>query len=104
MPHENETQAKDLGIEHTDRGFLHGSDIPSEYGGCIRAYESSAASGPHLWVHAECPENLNRPEGPVTSATVHLTLENATRLRDQLTYLIEHHYQVLARLQPGDQR
>lgn len=78
----------------TARGFQHHEPIPSEYGGEVRVYESSAASGPHIWLTATAPENLNDPEGNEVKAPLHLTLANATRLRDQLTQLIENHYQV----------
>lgn len=80
--------------EITPRGFQRHPPVPSEYGGHIETYESSAASGPHLWVNIECPVDLNNPAGAKKDATVHLTLENATLLRDQLTQLIENHYQV----------
>lgn len=68
----------------SDRGFKQGHQIESDYGGMIRAYESSAAEGPHVWVRIECPIDLNEPQGPMTDAVVHLTLENAIKLRDQL--------------------
>ncbi len=78
------------------RGFAHFDPIPSEYGGTIRAYESSSAMGPHVWVRTVCPFDLNDPEGPTTEAVAHLSLENVERLRDHLTWLIENHYQVVA--------
>ena len=74
------------------RGFTHLPEIPSNYGGHIRAYESSAASSPHLWVRIECPENPNAPDGPTREAVVHLTLDNARRLAEQLVYLVDTHY------------
>ena len=78
----------------TGRGFQRHAPVPSEYGGHIETYESSAASGPHLWVNIECPVDLNNPAGAKKDATVHLPLENAILLRVQLTQLIENHYQV----------
>lgn len=75
------------------RGFIQGTPIPSSYGGHIRAYESSAASHPHIWLHVECPVDLNNPAGPTKDAIAHLRLEEATRLRDQLTHLIDNHHQ-----------
>jgi len=77
----------------SDRGFQSHEPVPSEYGGHVSVYESSAASGPHIWLSAECPENLNDPEGDTIEAVAHLTLENAKLLRDQLTQLIDNHYQ-----------
>jgi hypothetical protein len=82
-----------LGPMISNRGFKHFEPVPS-YGGFMRVYESSAASGPHVWALIECPVDMNDCAGPTKEATVHLTLENAALLRDQLTYLIEHHYQV----------
>lgn len=76
------------------RGFKHMDPVPSSYGGYIRAYESSAATAPHIWVRTVCPANLNDRFGATVEAVAHLTLPNAIKLRSQLDYLIEHHYQV----------
>ncbi len=78
----------------TGRGFQRHAPVPSEYGGHVEVYESSAASGPHIWLNVECPANLNDPAGAFKEAVAHLTLDNATLLRDQLTQLIENHYQL----------
>ena len=78
----------------SDRGFAQMPEIPSEYGGSVRVYESSAAMGPHIWLEAKAPEDLNHPDGPMVEAPIHLTLDNAKLLRDQLTVLIDNHYQV----------
>ena len=78
----------------TERGFQRHAPVPSEYGGHVEVYESSAASGPHIWLNVECPASLNDPTGPTRDAVAHLTLESATLLRDQLTQLIENHYQL----------
>lgn len=77
----------------SDRGFARLPDIPSEYGGYVSVYESSAASGPHIWLHAEAPVNLNEPTGPTHEVTLHLTAENAWKLADQLRLLVRNHYQ-----------
>ena len=78
---------------YSSRGFKYLDPTPSTYGGHVAVYESSAASGPHLWVAVK-QDREARLDGRDTEATAHLTLEAATRLRDQLTYLIENHYQV----------
>jgi hypothetical protein len=80
-------------ITMSSRGFKRAEPVPSEYGGAVRVYESSSAMAPHLWVAVSCPADLNKPDGPEVEAVAHLTLDNARLLRDQLTYLIEHHYQ-----------
>lgn len=65
-----------LRYKMSDRGF---KAMPSIRGprGFVEVTESSLAEGPHLWVEAEGQ----------------LTLDEATHLRDQLDFLIEHHYQ-----------
>jgi hypothetical protein len=73
----------------SDRGFDSLPPIPSEYGGGVSVYESSAALGPHVWLRAT--EAMHgRPE---VEATLHLTAENAWRLADQLRALVRDHYQ-----------
>ena len=81
-----------LDFTRSARGFLRMTPIPGSYGGEVRAYESSSASRPHVWLAVEVPMDLNNPDtsGSV-EAIAHLTLENAARLRDQLSFLIQHH-------------
>lgn len=81
----------------SDRGFADLSAIPSEYGGHVTVSESSAASGPHLWLRAVAPVDLNDPDGPTHEAPIHLTAANAWRLAEQIRHLVEHHYQGDAR-------
>lgn len=69
-----------------DRGFKHMPKISDPNGGTVRVAESSAAWAPRIWLSLE-PCGLDR-------ATVHLSLEDAERLRDQLDYLIRNHYQL----------
>ncbi len=86
-----------LNVTTSDRGFDSMDPIPSEYGGEVRVYESSAAFVPHIWLRATAPVNLNEPNGPSHEVPIHLTAENAWRLADQLRYLVENHYQGDAR-------
>jgi hypothetical protein len=81
----------------TDRGLTHMRPVPSEYGGEVKVYESSAAEGPHIWLQATAPVNLNEPDGPTHEVPIHLTAESAWRLAEQLRWLVEHHYQGDAR-------
>lgn len=83
-----------MGVTTSGRGFQQGDEIPSQYGGYIKVYESSAASSPHVWARIECPADLNDPQGPTVEAVAHLTLENAKELRDQLSRIIGNHYQL----------
>jgi hypothetical protein len=78
----------------TDRGFMRLPSIPSEYGGEVRVYESSAAIGPHIWLSAEAPVDLNDPGGPTHTVPIHLTVENAKRLAEQIQHLVANHYQL----------
>lgn len=77
----------------TDRGFKHMNPIPSDFGGFIRIYESSADKGPYVWVNIECPVSFNDPSGPTKEGTVHLHIENARVLAEQLMFLVNNHYQ-----------
>ena len=63
--------------------------IPSEYGGEVTVFESSAASGPHIWLKAR---EAMRGE-PERTVALHLTAENAWRLAEQLQMLVRDHYQ-----------
>ncbi len=81
----------------TDRGFIQFDAVPDTYGGQVRVYESSAAFVPHVWIDIKSPAKLQEVAGPpdgMTAGTVHLTLDQATQVRDQLTWLIQNHYQV----------
>lgn len=75
------------------RGFDRLPPIPSEYGGEVSVYESSAALGPHVWLKAVAPVDLNDPDGPTREVPIHLTAENAWRLAEQLQLLVRNHYQ-----------
>ncbi len=81
----------------SDRGFDRLPPIPSTYAGDVRVYESSAADGPHIWLKATAPANLNEPEGRTVEAPLHLTAENAWRLAGQVMMLVSAHYQGDAR-------
>lgn len=76
------------------RGFKHMPSLPSEYGGEVEVYESSNASGPHIWVRIVCPADLNEPNGMRVESVAHLTLENAQKLQEQLAFLVNNHYQL----------
>lgn len=67
-----------------DRGFLAyaGGPIPTSYGHEIRVQESSAASGPHVWLFIS---DSSRVEGH----NPHLSLDQAVALRAALDQFIE---------------
>lgn len=81
----------------TNRGFRHLPPIQATYGGEVRAYESSVADGPHIWLTATAPANLNDPTGPTVDAPLLLTAESAWHLAEQLMTLARNHYQGDAR-------
>lgn len=82
-----------LQVTTSDRGFDAYPEIPGESGGHVSVYESSAASGPHIWLTAEAPVKPNDPDGPTVRAPMHLSAENAWRLAEQLQRLVRDHYQ-----------
>lgn len=93
---DHETRTNDrwhLNPIRTERGFTYLPEIPSEYGGHISVAESSAASGPHVWVRAFAPANLNDPSGPTVELPMHLTADNARRVAEQLEATVVEHYQ-----------
>ena len=85
---------EEVDVTVTDRGFKHTTPVPSEYGGQIHVYESSAASAPHIWLSLDYPANLNEPNGEMLEGVAHLTLDSVDELIDRLQYLRDNHYQV----------
>lgn len=80
------------------RGVDSFLSIPSTYYGAeIRVQESSSAEGPHVWIFVKSPENLNKPDGPRVEVSLHLTVEAAWCLAEQLATLVRDHYQGDAR-------
>jgi len=76
----------DLGAFTRSAGFTAYPPIPSQYDGAVSAYESSAASGPHIWV-----------KSTATTGRAHLSADNAWLLARHLAALVVHHYQGDAR-------
>jgi hypothetical protein len=68
--------------------------LKSVYGGEVYVSESSSAEAPRIWLRAIAPVNLNDPEGPSVEAPIHLELDDAHRLANQLLYLVANHYQM----------
>lgn len=62
------------------RGFDRYPEIHGAYGSTVCAYESSAASSPHVWLK-------------IDEDAIHLTAESATKLAEQLLALVANHYQ-----------
>lgn len=72
-------------VPASDRGFLlyGGSAVRTSYGHPveIRVHESSAASGPHVWLFVDEAPGMNSREP-------HLSLADAIEIRDRLTQFI----------------
>lgn len=64
-----------------------GTPIATAYGHALRLTESSAASGPHLWLWVRHDGNLATEQQPVNDG-VHLSLDQAKTLRDRLNAAI----------------
>lgn len=76
----------------TDRGFSHLPPITDGYGSSIHVYESSAASGPHVWVKIR-EESVTPRGGKTTEICVHLSMEDLVKLGEQIEWMKTHHYQ-----------
>lgn len=76
----SETTPEHLAVTTSDRGFQYLPALPGANGGNVEVYESSAASGPHIWLKA-------------TESPLHLSAENAVKLAEQLVMLVQSHYQ-----------
>lgn len=71
---------------YSERGFAQWPHIVDDRGVTIRVAESSAADGPYLWVFTTGgEESYKKPQ----DGSAHLTLEQATALRDSLTSAID---------------
>lgn len=69
----------------SNRGFKHMPPVQGTRGETVRAYESSAAMGPHIWLSVDT--------GSGERHGVHLTAQAAALLAGQLLNLVENHYQ-----------
>lgn len=64
-------------ITKTQRGFhKYGSAVRCTYGTTIRVYESSAASGPHVWLNLVVDPNQLKDQ-PSGEGTAHLNKRQA---------------------------
>jgi hypothetical protein len=83
-----------LDVTTSDRGFDCLPPIASTYpGGSVRVYESSAALESCIWLAATAPVDLNEPDGPAHTSPIHLTVEDALKLAEQIQLLVRNHYQ-----------
>lgn len=73
----------------SSRGFDYFEPFKTSYGHELRVYESSSVE-PSIWLAVDATNNKNGNE-PV-ELHAHMSLEEAERLRDQLTHLIDNHY------------
>lgn len=84
----------------TQRGFRWMPALPSAYNGddaTVQLFESSLAEGPHVAL-ALVRKSDGRPgQLPAADVMVPLAADRAWQLREQLDWLLEHHYQGDAR-------
>jgi hypothetical protein len=82
-----------VGIEITqrgDRGFHQYSEpVRSAYGDMVEVYESSSARGPHCWLRIYDDGQSSITDREPGTMAAHLTLEQATAIRDRLTAFID---------------
>lgn len=69
-------------VSHTPRGFAVYAEIATDYGHTITVQKSSAASEPKLWLFIS-------DSTTVPGHDPHLTVPQATALRDALTEFID---------------
>jgi hypothetical protein len=86
----------------SNRGFKHMDPVRNRNGGQVRVFESSNAMLPCIRLSVTCPaafERIAHTDGglpmDMAEGSAELTLVDAEKLRDQLTYLIENHYQIV---------
>lgn len=81
-----------MAMKKSQRGFIQGEEITGDYGGTVRVYESSGLD-PAIWIQAKESHDPNgNPLAIPMETTLLLGLAKAEALRDQLTYLIDHHF------------
>lgn len=73
-------------IPTSERGFQEYTEFVSVYGDTVRAYESSSAMAPHVWVNIAT--NDPHPTHEPGKAIAHLNVEQAIQLRDALDTFI----------------
>lgn len=81
---------------YSDRGFAQYATVPETHGGEVHIYESSSAEGPHCWLAIEGRGPVGRCAGiPFGVAPAHcaghLSVEQATAVRDALDEFIAQH-------------
>lgn len=82
-----------LEVKLSPRGFKYLPEIYDEDGGEVSVNESSAAGGPHIWLNVTAPSSLNAPGIRGTEVSLHLTIESAQQLAEQIMFLVKNHYQ-----------
>jgi len=81
----------------TGRGFKCSEPIVGQYNQEISIFESSTAFTTAIWVRVADRADLNNMDGPNdVEAMCLLKHEDAIRLRDQLTWLLDNHHHIVA--------
>lgn len=83
---DDETETAELPTEFTERGFAIYNTITDSRGNTIRVQESSAADDSYVWLFLK-PHSREAIEDQVDP---HLSVEQATQLRDALNRFLKH--------------
>ena len=73
--------------EFSERGFAQFPPFTCSYGSEVRLYESSNASGPHIWLNIDDSRwrtPKQKAEDNVNHSSAHLTLDQARELSNRL--------------------
>ena len=76
-------------VKRSDRGFAFLDELTTSYGHIIQVSESSAVR-PCIWLRIDGLDNTCG-DHPVR-LSCHIDVEDAEKLRDQLTWIIDNHY------------
>lgn len=84
---DDETEDADDPTQFTERGFAIYGHITDSRGNRIRVQESSAADDSYVWLFLDARAG---EENPVDQVEPHLSVEQATELRDALNRFLKH--------------
>lgn len=78
-----------MNIKKIPRGFRYMDSFKTSYGHTLQIQESSSYD-PSIWLRVDGAGNTC--DDPESRLSVHLTLKQAEKLRNQLDYFINNHY------------
>lgn len=90
-PRKKTKAKKRLRVVDNDRNLGRYAEFTDTYGASVKVSQSSSASGPHVWVFVK-GGGANNPNHHLTEkgeAAAHLSVEQATLVRDALSEWLE---------------